>query len=171
MYHARKSAAIGDKVEFRLRSDAAVERARSEGTALSVILCGLGAASQGDSAPEGGAGLRTAAEAVCRAVRPADEVVRLDERTLAVLLPGADELEAMEVAERVRGQVADSARDDSETVTATCGVSTLATEVGRHELFRAAGKALALGRQHGGNRTVAAAASGSDDEQRVVFAV
>jgi diguanylate cyclase (GGDEF)-like protein len=106
----------------------------------------------------GDAALAAVARAAIGAVRGSDLVARYGGEEIAMLLPGADEAEALRVAERVRGAVA-AAPIEPERVTASIGVAVAEPTWGAEQLVAAADAALYRAKRGGRDRVVAAAAA------------
>jgi diguanylate cyclase (GGDEF)-like protein len=106
----------------------------------------------------GDAALAAVARAAVAAVRGSDLVARYGGEEIAMLLPGADEAEALRVAERVRGAVA-AAPIEPERVTASIGVAVAEPTWGAEQLVAAADAALYRAKRGGRDRVVAAAAA------------
>ena len=93
----------------------------------------------------GDAALRRIGKAILGGLRPGDMLARYGGEEFAVLLADVDETGALEVADRLRRQVADSASDGAPQITLSVGVAGIAkndafeTLVGRADaaLFRA----------------------------------
>jgi diguanylate cyclase (GGDEF)-like protein len=159
--------------QIRELCESAVAREGDRGGVLSLVVCALdGFKRIGDELGDQRRDelLAVAAEAVSAGVREGDAVGSLGGEFFAVVLPGADELEALEIAERVRERIARASEDEGTPLTATCGVATLGAEGRVGELLRAAADALSTARVLGSDRTVAAA-SGNGFEKRVVFSI
>jgi diguanylate cyclase (GGDEF)-like protein len=112
--------------------------------------------------PAGDAALRNTAETLQHHLRKADQAARYGGEEFAVILPGADEAGALQMAERVRqaiqkGQVIfEGARL---AVTASFGVAVWPTDARQADtLLSAADRALYAAKQGGRNRVVAASA-------------
>ena len=161
-----------DRRGFGRRCDEAIAKAGKE--PLSLIVCDLDRFERVNAEvghAEADSTLRRVARAISGSVRPIDEVATIGGDHFGILLPGADELEALEVAERVRAAVRDALADNPVPVTISCGVSTLGSGGNREDLLQAADDALGAAKSLGRDRTVVAAANGDGPEKRVVFAI
>ena len=100
--------------------------------------------------------LRRVARAIRTSVRDGDIVARYGGEEFVVIAPGTDEEGAVEIAERIRQAVIQSAEElvDERRVplTTSAGVACLVDETDGHALFRAADSALLVAKRGGRNR-------------------
>jgi diguanylate cyclase (GGDEF)-like protein/PAS domain S-box-containing protein len=105
--------------------------------------------------PTGDLVLRSFAETIARAIRPTDVLARLGGEEFAVLLPATALVESAQIAERLRGLVADMRVETPHgdlTVTASLGCATAVPNV---DLLHAADEALYAAKQSGRDRVYA----------------
>jgi diguanylate cyclase len=123
---------------------------------------------QGDEA------LKIIAAAIRSAVRDGDLVGRLGGEEFGVFLPGASEVSARAVAERIRISVSKSEfkpRDRRCTISVSVGCATLERPSDFSELFRVADERLYMAKRAGRNRVVAAHISENAAETARVLAL
>jgi diguanylate cyclase (GGDEF)-like protein len=100
--------------------------------------------------------LQRVARSIRLAVRDGDVVVRYGGEEFVVIAPGADDEDAVEIAERIRDAVSRSGEElvDGRRVplTTSAGVACLVDESDGHALFRAADSALLAAKRGGRNR-------------------
>ncbi|HKI57884.1 MAG TPA: GGDEF domain-containing protein [Trueperaceae bacterium] len=107
--------------------------------------------------PVGDHALRTIAQRLLGAVRAQDQVARWGGEEFLLLLPETDMPTALEVADRLRAAVADTALKAGDTelhVTGTIGVAVYRQGGSIHETVRAADRALYAGKSDGKDRVV-----------------
>jgi diguanylate cyclase (GGDEF)-like protein len=104
----------------------------------------------------GDAVLQRVAQAIRRAVRDGDVVVRYGGEEFVVIAPGTDDQGAVEIAERIRDAVSRSGEEPVDgrlvPLTTSAGVACLVDESDGHGLFRAADSALLAAKRGGRNR-------------------
>jgi diguanylate cyclase (GGDEF)-like protein len=107
--------------------------------------------------------LSTVASAVLAAVRDHDTVARWGGEEFVVVLPGQNQREAKQAADRLRRVIArlDARLPDAERVTASFGVAELGPTETSTELVRRADQALYLAKGGGRDRVVPADAAGT----------
>jgi diguanylate cyclase (GGDEF)-like protein len=106
----------------------------------------------------GDAVLRDAAYEIRKGLRSFELVYRIGGEEFLLLLPGVDLEHGVEIAERVRGAVAEARPGDLE-MTLSAGVATAAGDDVRYDqLFRAADSALLRAKREGRDRVVSATA-------------
>lgn len=154
--------AIGNRRDFDARFEHEVERARSTGRPLSLMICDLDRFKRVNDVlghEQGDAALRKAATAIGNSVRGIDAVARLGGEEFAVLLPDTDLDMATAVAERVRAGIRAEFRSYPIELTASCGLAcTSEVTPDSKRLFRAADAALYTAKHGGRDRTVSATA-------------
>jgi diguanylate cyclase (GGDEF)-like protein len=157
---ARTDAVTGlpNRRGFNQRCDVEVARTAREGTPLSLVVCDLDRFKLVNDElghDEGDLALRQAARAIDSSVRAVDAVGRLGGEEFGVVLPGADEEKAMEIAERIRKGVREAFATHPVGLTISCGVATLRNGAStRQALLRSADSALYEAKRRGRDRTV-----------------
>jgi diguanylate cyclase (GGDEF)-like protein len=139
-----------------------LSRARHESRGAALLFCDLDFFKEyndrlGHAA--GDAALRATARLIESCTRRADLVARYGGEEFVVVLPGAAEPEAVEIAERIRAAVAKHHGDDGLTI--SIGVATYPDSAETKEsLLEAADKALYVAKRLGRDRVVAAGSAG-----------
>jgi two-component system, cell cycle response regulator len=108
--------------------------------------------------PIGDAALRSAADCLRRAVRPADPVGRFGGEEFVVLLPSTDLMEAEEVAERIRALIEASPLQlvdgRSVSLSISLGVTLMAQDEPLTVAVDRADRAMLLAKRSGRNRVI-----------------
>jgi diguanylate cyclase (GGDEF)-like protein len=158
---ARTDAVTGlaNRRGFDERFDLEVARTARDGLPVSVVVCDLDHFKRVNDElghDRGDAALRTAAWAIRSAVRVVDGVGRLGGEEFGVILPGADEEEAMTVADRVCESVRVAFDGHPVQITVSCGVATVTNGGPRDRLLLMADEAMYEAKRRGRDRAVAA---------------
>jgi diguanylate cyclase (GGDEF)-like protein len=101
--------------------------------------------------PVGDTVLRRVTDAAGRALRADDMIARLGGEEFLIILPEADRIEALSVAERVRLAVSESCRHLEPPVTVSIGIATFADDPTAGGLLARADAALYLAKSAGRN--------------------
>ena len=148
---------IANRRHFDERFDLEIARAEG-GRPLSLVICDLDrfkAVNDELGHEEGDAALRLVASRIAGSIRRGDTVSRLGGEEFGVLLPDADEAEALKIAQRIRISVSEAFQDHEVPVTASCGLATVSDGLGHEQLMAAADAALYQAKRDGRDRVVA----------------
>jgi len=140
-----------------------LKRARRLGERMGLILLDLDlfkAVNDRFGHPEGDRTLRAAAHSILTSVRDIDVVTRWGGEEFAIIVPGADGVQAVIVAERIREAVEAmrlrSASGETLGITVSCGVAWVAPDIHTPaQCLAAADRCLLEAKRAGRNRTVA----------------